>query len=144
MTTRATLRRTLIACGALTLVLLAAIVVMSLLGSERLPVRASLCAIFSGGTSPCGLSTDQYEILFQIRLPRILLAAAVGGSLATAGAAYQALLRNPPAEPYLLGISNGAAVGTMLALIFFGTIEWTRPVLAFTGALLATFAVYRL
>ena len=84
------------------------------------------------------------RILFQIRLPRILLAAAVGGSLATAGAAYQALLRNPLAEPYLLGISNGAAVGTMIALIFFGTNEWTRPVLAFTGALLATFAVYRL
>jgi iron complex transport system permease protein len=90
------------------------------------------------------LTPDQFDILFQIRLPRILLAAAVGGSLATAGAAYQALLRNPLAEPYLLGISNGAAVGTMTALVFFGANEWTRPLLAFTGALLATFAVYRL
>jgi iron complex transport system permease protein len=68
----------------------------------------------------------------------------VGGSLATAGAGYQALLRNPLAEPYLLGISNGAAVGTMIALVFFGANEWTRPLLAFTGALLATLAVYRL
>jgi iron complex transport system permease protein len=82
--------------------------------------------------------------LFQIRLPRILLAAAVGGSLATAGASYQALLRNPLAEPYLLGISNGAAVGTMIALVFFGGNEWSRPTLAFSGALIATFAVYRL
>jgi iron complex transport system permease protein len=92
--------------------------------------------------SQCGLGRDQYDILFQIRLPRILLAAAVGGSLATAGASYQALLRNPLAEPYLLGVSNGAAVGTMIALVFFGANEWSRPVLAFAGALIATLAVY--
>src|SRR5215470_6791160 len=141
---RVTLRKTVIACAVLAAVLLIAIVLMSLIGSEQLPVRASLCALVSFGTSTCGLSQDQFDILFQIRLPRILLAAAVGGSLATAGAGYQALLRNPLAEPYLLGISNGAAVGTMIALVFFGTNEWTRPVLAFTGALVATFAVYRL
>src|SRR5215204_5160790 len=141
---RVTLRKTLISCALLAGALLLAIVLMSLIGSEQLPARASLCALASFGTSACGLTRDQFDILFQIRLPRILLAAAVGGSLATAGAGYQALLRNPLAEPYLLGISNGAAVGTMLALVFFGTSEWTRPLLAFTGALLATLAVYRL
>ena len=144
MTTRITLRRTLIACAALTLALVATIVASSLIGSEHLPASASLCAIFTAGTSPCGLSRDQYDILFQLRLPRILLAAAVGGSLATAGASYQALLRNPLAEPYLLGVSNGAAVGTMIALVFFGAFEWSRPVLAFAGALIATMAVYQL
>ena len=144
MTRRVTLRRTLIACGALALAVLAAIVLMSLLGSEQLPARASLCALLSAGANPCGLGRDQYDILFQLRLPRILLAAAVGASLATAGASYQALLRNPLAEPYLLGVSNGAAVGTMIALVFFGANEWTRPVLAFAGALLATLAVYQL
>ena len=144
MTTRVTLRRTLIACGLLALALVFAVVIMSLLGSESLPVRASLCAIASFGAADCGLSRDQYDILFQIRLPRILLAAAVGGSLATAGASYQALLRNPLAEPYLLGVSNGAAVGTMIALVFFGANEWSRPVLAFAGALVATLAVYQL
>src|SRR5690349_3351579 len=141
---RVTLRKTLVACAALAAVLLLAIVLMSLLGSEPLPVRASLCALASFGTSTCGLTQDQFDILFQIRLPRILLAAAVGGSLATAGASYQALLRNPLAEPYLLGISNGAAAGTMLALVFFGRFEWSRPLMAFAGALVATFAVYRL
>ncbi|HKN82891.1 MAG TPA: iron ABC transporter permease [Pyrinomonadaceae bacterium] len=141
---RVTLRKTLISCAVLALALLVAVVLTSLIGSERLPARASLCAIASLGTSTCGLSRDQFDILFQIRLPRILLAAAVGGSLATAGAGYQALLRNPLAEPYLLGISNGAAVGTMIALIFLGTNEWIRPVVAFTGALVATLAVYRL
>jgi iron complex transport system permease protein len=141
---RVTLRKTVVACAMLGAALLLAIVLMSLLGSEQLPVRASLCALASFGTSPCGLSQDQFDILFQIRLPRILLAAAVGGSLATAGAGYQALLRNPLAEPYLLGISNGAAVGTMIALVFFGANEWTRPILAFSGALVATLAVYQL
>ena len=144
MKTRVTLRQTLIACGLLALALVLAIVLMSLIGSETLPVRASLCSIVSFGTSRCGLSQDQFDILFQIRLPRILLAAAVGGSLATAGASYQALLRNPLAEPYLLGVSNGAAVGTMIALVFFGANEWGRPVLAFAGALIATLAVYQL
>ena len=144
MTTRVTLKRTLIACSLLALTLVFAVVVMSLIGSESLPPRASLCALATLGTLQCGLERDQYDILFQIRLPRILLAAAVGGSLATAGASYQALLRNPLAEPYLLGVSNGAAVGTMVALVFFGANEWSRPVLAFAGALIATLAVYHL
>jgi iron complex transport system permease protein len=100
--------------------------------------------VLSFGKFTCGLTADQTAILFDIRLPRVLLAAAVGASLAAAGASYQALLRNPLAEPYLLGISNGAAVGTMLALVFFGGYEWSRPVMAFSGALLATLAVYRL
>jgi iron complex transport system permease protein len=141
---RVTLRKTVISCVLLAAALLLTIVLLSLIGSEHLPARASLCALASFGASSCGLSRDQFDILFQIRLPRILLAAAVGGSLATAGAGYQALLRNPLAEPYLLGISNGAAVGTMIALVFFTASEWTRPLLAFTGALVATFAVYRL
>src|SRR3712207_835686 len=92
---RVTLRKTVVACALLAGGLLIAIVLMSLLGSEQLPVRASLCALASFGTRRCGLTQDQFDILFQIRLPRILLAAAVGGSLATAGAGYQALLRNP-------------------------------------------------
>src|SRR5216683_2398813 len=141
---RTTLRKTIVACAVLSGALLLAVILMSLVGSEPLPAGASLCALLSFGRSQCTLTSDQFDILFQIRLPRILLAAAVGGSLATAGAAYQALLRNPLAEPYLLGISNGAAVGTMVALVFFGAFEWSRPLLAFAGALAATFVVYRL
>ena len=141
---RVTLRQTVITLLILIVTLIVVITVASLVGSERLPVSESLCALMSLGTRPCGLTTDQFDILFQIRLPRILLAAAVGGSLATAGASYQALLRNPLAEPYLLGVSNGAAVGTMLALLFFGGVELSRPLMAFGGALAATFTVYRL
>lgn len=144
---RSTLRRTLWICLALLAALCLAIVAASTIGAERLPIASSLCALFTGGNASCGLSVEQSAILFDIRLPRILLAASVGASLATAGAGYQALLRNPLAEPYLLGISNGAAVGTMVALVFFGTgqsSEWVRPVMAFLGALASTLVVYRL
>src|SRR5213080_1459161 len=139
---RVTFRSTVFVCGLLLLVLLTILVIASVIGSQRLPLGASLCALT--GKSNCGLSPEQQAILFELRLPRILLAGAVGMCLATAGAGYQALLRNPLAEPYLLGVSNGAAVGTMTALVFFTAYGWTRPVFAFAGALVATFVVYRL
>ncbi len=90
------------------------------------------------------LSESDKAILFDIRLPRILLGASVGASLALAGASLQSLLRNPLAEPYLLGVSNGAALGTMLAFVFFAQFEFARPVMAFAGASLATFVVYQM
>lgn len=138
----ATLGRTLAICGVLISLLAVIFIMAALVGSQRLPLAASLCALT--GKSNCGLSSEEQAILFDLRLPRILLAGAVGMSLAAAGAGYQALLRNPLAEPYLLGVSNGAAVGTMTALVFFGAHEWSRPVMAFAGALLATLVVYRL
>jgi len=73
-----------------------------------------------------------------------VLAACVGASLAAAGAGLQALLRNPRAEPYLLGVSNGAALGTMLAFVLFENVDWSRPVLAFVGAAAATVVVYQM
>lgn len=106
------------------------LIVASLLGSERLPLF--------------DLNEQQRSIFYDIRLPRILLGACVGASLAVAGAGLQALLRNPLAEPYLLGVSNGAALGTMLAFVFFDRFEFARPVMAFAGAALASFAVYQM
>jgi len=140
--THTTFKRTFVICGLLFVFLLLVVLVASVVGSQRLPLGASLCALT--GRSNCGLSGEEQAILFDLRLPRIILAGAVGMCLAAAGAGYQALLRNPLAEPYLLGISNGAAVGTMMALVFFGAHEWSRPVLAFAGALLATLIVYQL
>jgi iron complex transport system permease protein len=138
---KSNLSRTMIVCGLLLGALLIVILLAAVIGSQRLPLKASVCAL-SG--FDCGLSSEQNAILFDIRLPRILLAGLVGTCLATAGAGYQALLRNPLAEPYLLGVSNGAAVGTMTALVFFGAHEWSRPVFAFAGALIASFVVYQL
>ena len=139
-----TMRRTLATCGALLILLICIVTVASVVGSEPLPLAHSIGALFTFGNRAIGLTIEQRAILFEIRVPRVLLAAAVGASLAAAGAAYQALLRNPLAEPYLLGVSNGAAVGTMMALVFFTRYEWSRPVMAFAGALSATFIVYRL
>lgn len=141
---RATLRKTLIVCGALAVILILLSIIAATMGSERLPVADLLRALFTGGTATGALTATQRAILFDIRLPRILLAATVGASLAASGAGYQALLRNALAEPYLLGISNGAAVGTMVALVFLGANVWTRPLMAFGGALAATLVVYRL
>lgn len=90
------------------------------------------------------LNDQQRAILFDIRLPRVFLGACVGASLAVAGASLQALLRNPLAEPYLLGVSNGAALGTMLAFVFFESYGFARPVMAFAGAGIATFTVYQM
>ncbi len=116
--------------AALLILLILTIFLGAILGSERL--------------SFFDLSDAQSAILFDIRLPRVLLGATVGASLAVAGASLQSLLRNPLAEPYLLGVSNGAALGTMLAFVFFTQIEFARPVFAFAGAGLATFTVYQM
>ena len=140
-TVKSNLSRTIIVCGLLLGALLIVILLASVVGSQPLPLKASVCALIG---VDCGLSSEQTAILFDIRLPRILLAGLVGTCLATAGAGYQALLRNPLAEPYLLGVSNGAAVGTMTALVFFTSHEWSRPVFAFAGALIASFVVYQL
>lgn len=110
-------------------------------------LAATLAAGISVGSerlSLFDLTESQRAILFDIRLPRVLLGACVGASLAIAGAALQALLRNPLAEPYLLGVSNGAALGTMLAFVFFEGSSFARPILAFAGAGVATFAVYQM
>ena len=88
------------------------------------------------------------QIFFVARLPRVLAAALVGAALASAGVVFQALLRNPLATPFTLGISAGAALGAMLALTFGGTIAaaaWaTVPAASFLGASGAVFVVYLL
>lgn len=81
------------------------------------------------------------DIVLQIRLPRAVLAALVGAGLATAGALLQALLQNPLADPYVLGISGGAALGGVIAVGFgwsVGVGSMSVPLIAFLGALGAT------
>lgn len=109
-------------------------------------IFALAAAIYFGSENLSFFELDQTQssILFNVRLPRVLLGAAVGASLAVAGAALQSLLRNPLAEPYLLGVSNGAALGTMLAFVFFSQTDFARPLFAIAGASLATFAVYQM
>ncbi|HEX8619260.1 MAG TPA: iron ABC transporter permease [Thermoanaerobaculia bacterium] len=84
-------------------------------------------------------------ILIRLRLPRVLLAAAIGATLAVAGVTFQTLLRNPLADPFTLGVSGGAAAGAAIAT----ALRWTRypgvvPLVAFGGAVAATAAVFLL
>jgi iron complex transport system permease protein len=84
-------------------------------------------------------------IVRELRLPRSVQAALVGAALAASGAAFQALLRNPLAEPYVLGVSGGAAVGAVLAIVLgFGGAPLAIPLAAFGGALLAILLVLRI
>jgi len=110
--------------------LAAALVVALAVGSEKI--------------SFSDMSAQESAILFDIRMPRVFLAACVGASLAAAGAGLQALLRNPLAEPYLLGVSNGAALGTMLGFVVFGQYAIARPIFAFAGAGLASAVVFQM
>ena len=85
------------------------------------------------------------RIVVELRAPRAVMAILVGGGLSLSGAVFQALLRNPLAEPYILGISGGAATGAVLALAMglAASLSWALPAAAFTGALLAIVLVLR-
>lgn len=83
-------------------------------------------------------------IVLELRLPRIALGLLVGGILAVTGAALQALVRNPLADPYLLGLSGGASLGAVLAIEMGLASPWGMPAAAFAGAMGAIAVVYRL
>lgn len=84
------------------------------------------------------------NIVWSLRLPRALLAFLVGGALGVAGAGLQALVRNPLADPFLLGLSGGAGLGAVLAIALHLSGPWALPIAAFIGALAALALVYRL
>lgn len=92
------------------------------------------------------LTAVQSAIVWQIRAPRVVLGALVGGMLAVAGSAYQGVFRNPLADPYLLGVSAGAGVGATIVIAFAGGAGGTEmlPLAAFLGAVLAVTVAYAL
>ena len=110
-------------------------------------VKMTLNKVAIADFAPTWQATDEV-ILFQIRLPRVVAAAMVGSALAAAGVLFQGLLRNPMADPYIIGTSAGAAFAATLALMLpigllfhgFGLV----PFAAFLGALGAVFLVYNL
>ncbi len=107
-------------------------------GAVSLTTQEVLQSLTGGG------GTTERFIVLEHRLPRALLGILVGGGLALAGAVFQALLRNPLAEPYILGISGGAAAGAVLALALglASAASWFLPGAAFAGALLAIALVF--
>ena len=121
------------------LTILGALLIASLLlavaaGSTSVPLRAALD----------GDATAR-AIIFQLRVPRALLAALIGATLAVAGLTFQTLLRNPLADPFILGVSGGAACGAAIATAFgLARIPGVVPLVAFAGACAATGAVFLL
>ncbi|MHC4360021.1 MAG: FecCD family ABC transporter permease [Planctomycetota bacterium] len=107
--------------------------------------KISLEKAFAGPGKFAGENID-YEILFGVRLPRVILAALVGAALACSGAVLQAILRNPLADPYILGISSGAGLGVIIAVL--SGITWSlgggspMAVFAFAGAILTVWLVW--
>lgn len=124
---------------ALALATVVAVILGVRFGSVRVPT-SEILAILGGGGDPA-----MRDIVLDLRLPRVLLAVLVGGGLAISGATFQALLRNPLAEPYILGISGGASVGAVLVLALGWAVagSWVLPIAAFAGAVLAIVLVFR-
>jgi iron complex transport system permease protein len=113
-----------------------------LLGVAVGPADLSPLAVWNGLLGDGEAAT--VAIVRDLRLPRALLAFLVGGSLAVTGAALQALVRNPLADPYLLGLSGGAGLGAVLAVVSHLGGVWSVPLAALAGALIAIALVYRL
>ena len=107
-------------------------------------VVALVVSIIVGPADVPLVSLFHSDIVWNLRAPRAVLAFLVGGSLGVAGAGLQALVRNPLADPFLLGLSGGAGLGAVLAIAFHISGPWALPIAAFAGALVALVLVYRL
>jgi ABC-type Fe3+-siderophore transport system permease subunit len=114
-------------------------------------VALGLLAVLALGSAlvlgPAGVPLSDLAssaIVWDLRAPRAVLGFLVGGSLAVAGAGLQALLRNPLADPFLLGLAGGAALGAVTAIALDLSGPWALPLAAFAGALLALVLVYRM
>jgi len=138
----ATLGKVSLVCALLAALGLGVALLAVHLGSEPIPrtiVGRVLWAHLFGQT---GEPTVADVIVWRIRGPRVLLGLAAGAALALAGTLLQALLRNPLAEPYVLGVSGGAAIGAILAILEWENVPMARPLLAFLGAALTMALVY--
>ncbi len=132
-------RRKVLLIGLTAVLLVAAALLSLLLGAYSLTLAEVFVVFLPGGEE----ATLPATIVREIRLPRILLAVAVGAALAVAGAVFQGCFRNPLVEPYILGVSSGAAFGAALGIVlpqFFLSIQLS----AFLFGALAVFAAYRL
>ena len=123
--------------GLLALLTLASLIVSLLSGSVDLGLSDLIAVLFG---SPDNL---QAQVLYEIRIPRTLAAFTTGGLLAISGVIMQVLLRNPLADPYILGISGGAAVGALSAILL-GLGGWWVSNSAFLGALFSILIVFGL
>lgn len=138
--------------GLLALSLVFFIVLFSTIGSADIKITDTFRIIaskisFLNMEAP-DISKSQVSIIWNLRLPRVLLGVIVGASLSIAGAAFQGMFKNPMADPYVIGISSGAALGASIAIILKINFEIlgfsTISLFAFIGALIAVTLVYNI
>lgn len=137
-----TLRTMLLTLGSLFAGLVLVAFLSLVLGTTRISFGEVVSALFRTSDH-----TDDAvrTIILQIRLPRVLLAMIVGAGLSVAGATFQALLRNPLAEPYILGISSGGTVGALVAMMLgLGVSQFLPPLFSFLGSLSVMLLVFTL
>jgi ABC-type Fe3+-siderophore transport system, permease component len=111
------------------------------IGSSNIAFKTAIAIILEGRGTP------EYSILFDIRLPRIMLGCAVGGALSLAGVILQGMFRNPLVEPYTLGISGGAALGVCINIVLHVSQTagiLTIPLSGFLGAIAVILFLYSL
>jgi iron complex transport system permease protein len=145
-----TWRRWWLGVGASLIVAVVVVIVSLWVGTERGQVGKAVVALL--GQADDDDHHAAYQLVFNLRLPRTLLALITGLTLALAGTTFQALLRNPLAEPYTLGVASGGALGALVALKIGPAIgfawSWAGPqpvqVMAFVGALVVVMVVYAL
>lgn len=139
-----TLPRVIKICTLLIMVFLAVMIVSMLVGTARIGIITGFKGLLYGWhENYSGLTSTEKTIIFSIRFPRIIFAGIVGASLSTAGVVFQALLRNPLADPYILGISGGSAVGAITGIIIgAGVVPFGISGLAFLGAVLTVILVF--
>ena len=136
-------RRVLWVCAALMAVLFVMVVISLRMGADPISVRDIVVTLFDGAVGRRDqIPSEFWLVVFGLRLPRIALGILVGAALSTAGAGFQALLRNPLAEPYVLGVSSGAALGAIVSLIAAPHTAGAIQAAAFVGAAATTAAVY--
>ncbi|MGB5217713.1 MAG: iron ABC transporter permease [Smithella sp.] len=127
----------------MTLMLLVLGVVSLSVGSVHIELVHVFNALVKALTGNLSISSEEELILFSVRLPRILFAGIVGAALSLGGVVFQALLRNPLADPYILGISGGSALGAIIGIVIgAGSFYTGVPLLAFIGALVTVFLVF--
>jgi iron complex transport system permease protein len=125
--------------GLLCMILIAMVGLALAVGSVPISLHAIAGVLTGSGDVP----ESTRVIITEIRLPRILLAMIVGAGLSVAGVVFQALLRNPLAEPYILGISSGGTIGAIIAIgLSAGAAAFTTPAASFIGSLAVMAIVY--
>lgn len=125
--------------------LVVAVLVAAFVGAANLNPLATAAALADKipfVRLPSGLDPLDRAVLFQIRLPRVVLGALVGGLLALAGAGYQGVFRNPLVDSGMLGASAGAGLGATLAIVYLGPHPQSVPVAAFAGSLAGVGVAY--